>query len=214
MTTNAKITGQEAEKKGFLDRLNQLSLRNKIIGIVVLVFLVLLVISIPGDRNELIVRQERVEAAQVAYDLVFPAVGPIMENVTTFLDDAELDLSANRAYTRLATSMTTFNRTNTSTASQFQAVVTFHENVHSLQEEVPELETPEFEVVVTEMDTTLGVAWLALMEMNTAIDEYNGYHSWISAGLAGALFNLPQGYTDPISLNSRLNRSTSLEMGQ
>lgn len=214
MTVDSKTTGQETKEKGFLSRLNNLSLRTKIIGIAVLVLLVLLVISIPGDRNEMVVRQERVEAAQVAYDLVLPAVGPVMENVRAFLDDAEVDLSANRSYTGLSNPLTTFNRANTATATQFQAVVTFHRNVHALKNDVPELESPEFTAVVAEMDTTLGVAWLALMEMNTAIDAYNGYLSWISARLASALFDLPQGYTDPVPPNSNLNRSTSLEPGQ
>jgi hypothetical protein len=214
MTTNAKTTGQEAEKKGFLNRLNRLSRRNKIIGGAVLVFLVLLVVSIPGDQSQLLARQERVDAAQVAYDLAFPAVGPIMESVSAFLDNTGVDLSGNRLYTGLASTLTTFNRANAAIASQFQAVVTFHRNVHSLLDDVPELESPGFRTIVTEMDTTLGVAWLALMELNTAIDEYNGYHSWISAGLAGALFGLPQGYTDPIPPRSNLNSSTSLEPEQ
>lgn len=208
MTTNAKTTGQEAEKKGFLNRLNRLSLRNKIIGVAVLVFLALLIISIPGDRNELLVRQERVEAAQIAFDLALPAVGPIMESVKAFLDDTEIDLSGNRSYTGLSGTLTTFNRENVTVASQFQAVVTFHGNVHSLLDAVPELDTDEFRAMVVEMDTTLSVAFLALVEMNDSIDEYNGYHSWISASLAGALFGLPQGYTDPVPANSRLNLSS------
>jgi hypothetical protein len=201
----ANTTGQDAEKKGFLNRLNRLSLRNKIIGVAVLVFLALLVISIPGDQNELLARQERVEAAQVAYNLALPAVGPIMESVTAFIDDTETDLSENRSYTGLARSLTTFNRENVADASQFQAVVTFHGSVHSLLDDVPELDTDEFRAMVAEMDTTLSVAFLALMELNTSIDEYNGYHSWISASLAGVLFGLPQGYTDPVPARSRLD---------
>jgi hypothetical protein len=55
------------------------------------------------------------------------------------------------------------------------------------------------------MDTTLSVAFLALMELNEAVDEYNGYQSWISAKLASAIFGLPQGYTDPVASTSRLN---------
>ena len=70
MTTSSKSTGQEAEKKGFLNRMNSMSRRNKIIGVAVLVFLVLLVISIPNDQSQLLTRQERVEAAQIAFDLV------------------------------------------------------------------------------------------------------------------------------------------------
>jgi len=208
MTANAKPTGQEAEKKGFLSRL---SLRNKIIGVAVLVFLVLLVISIPGDRNELLARQVKVDAAQVAYELVFPAVGPIMESVIASIDDAEIDLSDNQLYTGLTGALTRFNRANAVEASQFQGVVTFSANVHSLldgDDAVPELDTDEFRTLVADMDTTLSVAFLALMELNTAIDEYNGYHNWISASLAGVIFGLPQGYPDPVPANSRLNRES------
>jgi hypothetical protein len=211
MTAYENPTAKEAESNSFLNRLNRLSRRNKIIGIALLVFLVLLVVSIPGDHSQLLARQERVEAAQVAYDLAFPAVGPVIEHVNGFLLDAGVDLSANRSYTALSSTLNSINRANAATASQFQAVVTFHRNVHSLLDDVPELESTGFATVVSEMDTTLGVAWLALMEMNTAIDEYNGYHSWISASVAGALFDLPQGYDDPIPSRSNLNRSTSLE---
>jgi len=210
MTASAKPTGQEAEKKGFL---NRLSLRNKIIGVAVLVFLVLLVISIPGDRSVLLARQERVDAAQIAYDLAVPAVGPIMESVIAFITDTGVDLSDNQKYTGLSTTLSTFNRNNAAVASRFQGVVTFSENVHSLldgDDAVPELDTVEFRTLVSDMDITLSVAWLALVELNVAIDEYNGYHNWISASLAGVIFGLPQGYTDPIPANSRLNRSTSL----
>jgi hypothetical protein len=56
MTATVKTTGQEAERKSFLDRLNSLSLRNKVIGIAILVILVLLVVSIPGDCTELFAR--------------------------------------------------------------------------------------------------------------------------------------------------------------
>lgn len=205
MTANAKNTGQEAEKKGFLNRLNRLSLRNKVIGVAVLVFLALLVISIPGDRNTLLARQERVEAAQIAYDLAIPAVGPIMENVKAFLDDTETDLSDNRLYTGLESRLTTFNRESTAVANQFQAVVAFHGNVHSLLDTVPELDTDEFQAIVAQMDTTLSVAFLALMELNVSIDEYNSYHNWISARVTAALFDLPQGYTDPVPARSRLD---------
>ncbi len=210
MTSNAKPTGQEAEKKSFLDRLNRLSLRNKIIGIVVLIFLVLLVVSIPGDQSQLLSRQERVDAAQIAYDLASPAVAPIMENVIAFIDDTGIDLSDNRLHTGLSSTLTTFNRDTSSVASRFQAVITYHANVHSLVDAVPELDTEEFRPVVVEMDTTLSVAFIALMELNASIDEYNGYHNWISASLAGALFGLPQGYDDPVPSNSRLTRNTSL----
>ena len=170
-----------------------------------------MIVSIPGDHNQLLARQERVEAAQVAYDLAFPAVGPVIERVNGFLLDAGVDLSENRSYTALSGTLNTFNRSNAAVASQFQAVVTFHRNVHTILDDVPELEATEFRTVVSEMDTTLGVAWLALMEMNTAIDEYNGYHTWISASVAGALYGLPQGYDDPISPRSNLNSSTSLD---
>jgi hypothetical protein len=186
MTENTQPTGQEAEKKGFLNRLNRLSLRNKVIGVALLVFLVLLVISIPGDRNELLARQERVDVAQVAYDLALPAVGPIMEDVIAFIDDTGVDLSGNRSYTRLSGALTTFNRASATVASRFQGVVTFSTNIHSLldgDDAVPELDTDEFQTLVADMDTTLSVALLALMELNETIDEYNGYRNWISTGL-------------------------------
>jgi hypothetical protein len=211
MTATPKPVGQEAEKKGFLDRLNHLSLRTKIIGVALLVFLVLLLISIPGDRNELLTRQETVDAAQVAYDLALPAVDPVMESVIAFIDDTGVDLSGNQLYTRLSTALTTFNRANATGGSRFQAVVTFSTNVHSLLDgdnAVPELDTEEFRTLVADMDTTLSVAFLALMELNDAIDEYNGYHNWISASLAGTIFGLPQGYPDPVPSNSRLNRES------
>jgi hypothetical protein len=208
MTQNTQSTGQEVEKKGILNFLKRLSLRNKVIGVALLVFLVLLVISIPGDRNELLARQERVDAAQISYDLAIPAVNPIMEDVIAFIDDTEVDLSGNQSYTRLSSALTTFNRANATQTSRFQAVITFSTNVHSLLDgnnAVPELDTDEFQTLVASMDTTLSVAFLALMEMNDAIDEYNGYYNWISAKVAGALFGLPQGYPDPVPANSRLN---------
>ncbi len=211
MTANAKPAGQEAEKKGFLHRLNRLSLRNKIIGGVLLVFLVLLIISIPGDRNELLARQERVDVAQVAYDLALPTVAPMMESAIAFIDDTGVDLSGNQSYTRLSSALTTFNRANATGASRFQAVVTLSTNIHALMEgdnAIPELDTEEFRTLVADMDTTLSVAFLALMDLNDAIDAYNGYHNWISASLAGAIFGLPQGYPDPIPSNSRLNRES------
>ena len=215
MTANAKTPGQEPEKKGFLNRLNRLSLRKKIIGVLVLIFLVLLIYSIPGDRNELRARQERVEITQVAYDLAFPAVAPMMESVIAFIDDSGADLSDNRLYTGLSSALTTFNRANATAASRFQGVVTFSGNVHSLLDStnanaVAELDTVEFRALVTEMDTTLSVAFIALMEMNVAIDDYNGYHSWISAKVASRLFGLPEGYDDPVPPRSRLD-SESLD---
>jgi hypothetical protein len=204
MTANAKPTGQETEKKGLLNRLNRLSLRNKIIGVAVLVFLVLLVISIPSDQSQLLARQERVEAAQVAYDLAFPAVGPTIDSVKAFLDEAETDLSENRLYTGLTNAMSTFNRTNATAASRFQGIVTFSRNIHDLLEGSDAV-LRGLRLLVADMDMTMGVALLALMELNVATDEYNGYHNWISASVAGALFGLPQGYPDPVPANSRLN---------
>ncbi len=209
MTANVKTTGQEAEKtaspRSFL---NRLSLRNKVIGVAVLVFLALLIFSIPGDRNELLVRQERVDAAQIAYDLAFPAVLPIMERVQASLDDSGADLSDNRLFTGLSSTLTTFSRESTTVANRFQAVVTFHNNVHRLLDDVPELNTDVLQPIVVEMDTTLSVAFLALMEMNDSIDAYNGYYSWISAKVAGGLFGLPQGYADPVPARSRLNSNS------
>ncbi len=208
MTTSAKLTSQEVAKQSFLSRL---SLRNKIIGIAVLVFLVLLAISIPGDRNELVARQARVEAAQIGYELAFPAVEPSLSSVVTFIDGVGVDLSANRSYTRLSGALTTFNRPTSTIASRFSGIVTFSDNVHSLldgENAVPELDTDEFRTVVANMDTALSVAWIALMELNDSIDGYNGYHGWISATVAGALFSLPQGYTDPLPATSRLTRES------
>jgi hypothetical protein len=60
------------------------------------------------------------------------------------------------------------------------------------------------------MDTTLGVALLSLLELNKSVDDYNGYQNWISAKIAVALFNLPQGYADPLPARSQL-KSTSLD---
>lgn len=208
MNAHASLTSQKAEKKGFLNRLSR---RNKIIGVAVLVFLVLLVISIPGDRNELIARQARVEAAQIGYDLAFPAIEPSLSSVLAFIDGAGVDLSANRSYTRLSGALATFNRANSAIASRFPGVVTFSDNVHSLLDgdnAVPELDTDEFRTVVADMDTALSVAWIALMELNDSIDGYNGYHGWISATVAGALSGLPQGYTDPLPATSRLTRES------
>lgn len=213
MTANVKTTAQKAEKKGFLDRLNRLSLRNKVIGIAVLLFLVLLIVSIPGDRNELLTRQQRVESAQIARELSLSAIGPTMESVKAFLDGTEIDLTDNRSYTGLERNLATFKNANSTVSSQFQAVVTFSKSIHSLLEgsnAVAELDTVEFRNLVTDMDVTFSVDLLALIEMNVSIDEYNGYHSWISASLAGALFNLPQGYDDPLLSSSRLS-STSLD---
>jgi hypothetical protein len=211
MVASAKPIGQGAEKKGLLSRLNHLSLRTKIIGVAVIVFLVLLVISIPGDQNQLLARQERVDAAQVAYDLVLPAVAPSMESVKAAIDGTGLDLSGNRLYTGLSSAWTTYNRDNAAVASRFQGVVTYSENVHSLlagENAVAELDTAEFRALVADMDTTLSVAWLGLMELNTSVDEYNGYHNWLSASIAGALYGLPQGYPDPVPAASRLNRAS------
>ncbi len=213
VASSKPIIGQEAEKKGLLNRLNHLSLRNKIIGVAVLVVLVLLVISIPGDQSQLLARQERVEAAQIAYDLALPAVDPIMVSVTAAIDGTGADLSANRQYTGLSNASTTFNRTTSTAASRFQGIITYSKNIHALLDgdsAVPELDTVDFRTLVADMDTTLSVALLALMELNTAIDEYNGYHNWISASIAGTLFGLPQSYTDPVPANSRLS-SASLD---
>jgi hypothetical protein len=107
--------------------------------------------------------------------------------------------------------MTAFNRANGSVASRFQGLVTFSTNIHSLLDgnnAVPELDTAEFRALVSDMDTTLSVALLALMELNDAVDDYNGYRSWISANIAGLLFGLPQGYADPVPSSSRLNRES------
>lgn len=211
MSAYTKATDQETEKKGLLNRLNHLSLRNKIIGIVLVIVLLLIIVSIPSDRNQLIVRQERVDAAQIAYDLAIPAVGQTMVGVSAFIDETGLDLSDNRAYTGLASAVTVFNRVNSTLASRFQGVVTFSTNIHSLLDgnnAVPELDTTEFRTVVTDMDTSLSVGLLALMELNDATDEYNGYHTWISATLAGALFGLPQSYADPVPSSSRLSRTS------
>jgi hypothetical protein len=208
MSASARPIGQVVEKRGFL---NRLSLRNKIIGVAVLVFLVLLVVSIPGDRDQLIARQERIEVAQIAYDLALPAVEPVMQGVITFIDDTGVDLAGNRLYTGLSSALTTLNRANATAASRFQGVVTFSRNAHDLlvgSNAVPELDTDEFRLLIADMDTKLGVGLLALMELNDAIDEYNGYQNWISAKTAGAIFGLPQGYTDPVPANSRLNRES------
>ena len=211
MAANAKSTSDQ--KTGIYGFLKRLSLRNKVIVAVVIVFLLFIIYSIPGDRTELRARQEGVETAQTAYDLATPAVAPVMERVIAYLNDTGVDMSENRSFTRLSSVMTTFNRTNASPATQFQAVVTFSQNVHLLldgPDAVAELDTVEFRTVVAEMDTTLSVALLAALEMNASIDAYNGYQNWISAKLAAALFNLPQGYADPLPVSTRL-KSTSLD---
>ncbi|MCZ7546748.1 MAG: hypothetical protein M5R40_25945 [Anaerolineae bacterium] len=194
--------------------LNRLSLRSKIIGVALLVLVVLLIISIPNDQSQLVARQERVEAAQIAFDLTLPAIAPMMERVIASIDDAGVDLSANRLYTGLSSALTTFNRADATVASRFQGLVTFSRNVHSLLDgnnAVPELDTDEFRTLVAEMDTTLSVAWIALMELNVSTDEYNGYQNWISAKVARALFGLPQGYPDPVPTNSPLLRTSLSE---
>jgi hypothetical protein len=211
MATNAKSTSdQKTGIKGFLKRL---SLRNKVIVAVVIVFLLFIIYSIPGDRTELRARQERVETARIAYDLATPAVAPVIERVMVYLDDSGIDMSDNRLFTRLSSAMTTLNRANASPATQFQAVITFSKNVHLLldgPDAVAELDTVEFRTLVAEMDTTLSVAFIALMELNSKIDEYNSYHSRISAKVTTALVDLPTGYTDPVPSRSRLN-SESLD---
>jgi hypothetical protein len=208
MNASTKPIRQEAEKTNFL---NRLSLRNKLIGAALLVFVVLLVISIPGDRDQLLARQERIEVAQVAYDLALPAVEPVMQGVITFIDETGVDVTGNRLYSGLSSALTTLNRANATVASRFQGVVTFSRNAHDLLEgsnAVPELDTDEFRLLIADMDTTMGVGLLALMELNDTIDEYNGYQNWISAKIASAIFSLPQGYTDPVPSNSRLNRES------
>lgn len=208
MTASAQPTGREAGGNRILKRL---SLRTKIIGAAVLVVLALLVIAIPGDQNELVARQQTVEGAQAAYDLAYPAVAPMMESVLEAINGAEVDLAGNRLYSGLSSALTTFNRATSTLATRFQGVVTFSTNVHSLLDgnnAVAELDTEEFRVLVSEMDTTLSVALLALMELNDAIDEYNGYQSWVSASIASSLFGLPQGYTDPVPASSRLTRDS------
>lgn len=213
MVTNEQMSEQESVIKKVLQRINQLSLSTKVIAIVVVVFLVLLVVSIPGDRNELLARQSRVEAAQTAFDEALPTISPVIENVVTFLDESEVDLSGNQAYSRLTSAVTTFNRATSTTASRFQGLVRFSENVHALidgNNAVEELDTEEFRILLSEMDTTLGTAWLALMELNTSVDEYNGYNNWISAKITSMLFGLPQSYPDPIPAKNSLNNNTSL----
>lgn len=199
MTANAKPTGQEAEKKGFLQ---SLSLRTKIIAIVLLVFLVLLVVSIPGDQAELGARQDRVKIAQDAFDLAIPAVSPAIESVNDYLVDAAVELPNS-----ISSALTRFNRAGPIAATSFQGAVSFYTAVHSLLDSdtvVPELDTDEFRALVSDMDTKLGLALIALMNLNTAIDDYNGYNNWISAKLAGVLGALPRSFTDPVPANSRL----------
>lgn len=211
MTAYTKTSGQEAEKKGFLARL---SLRNKIIMGVLLVVALLLIISIPGDRTELLARQTKVDAAQVAYDLALPAVSPILENIIAFIDETGADVSENRSYSGLNSTLTAFNRDNATIVSRFQSILTFSGHAHSLLDgpnAVPELDADAFRLLVAEMDTTLSVAWSAMADLNIAIDEYNGYYTWISARIAGALFDLPDGYPDPVPATSRLNSQSLIQ---
>jgi hypothetical protein len=211
MTTNAESTSdRETGIKGFLKRL---SLRSKVIVAVVIVILLFVIYSVPGDRTKLLALEEGVETAQIAYDLATPAVAPVMEKVIAYLNDTGVDMSDNRSFTQLSSGVTTFNRANASPATRFQAVVTFSRNVNSLLDgpnAVAELDTIEFRALVAEMDTTLSVAFVALMELNSNIDEYNGYYKRITAKLTAVLFDLPRGYTDPVPSVSRLT-SESLD---
>lgn len=204
------------EEQGILNRLNRMSLRNKVIAVVVIIFIVLLLVSIPSDRGVILDRQERVESAQIVYDLALPTISPVMLAVKDYLDNAatDIDLSGNRDYTQLERAWDTVNRDTSTPSARFRSVVTFSENVHDLLEgsdAVEELDTEELRDLVLEMDTTLSVAWLALMELNTSVDEYNGYQNWLSAKLTSALFGLPTSYPDPISSRDRLMRE-SLEL--
>jgi hypothetical protein len=213
MHENAKPTaGQGARIIGFLKRLR---LRYKVIAAVVVVFVIYILVSIPGDKSELRARQDRVEIAQTAYDLANPAVAPTLETMMVAIEEAEID-PANRMLTRLSSAVTAFNRTNSSVASRFTAVVTFHKTIHALldgPDAVPELDTPEFRALVVDMDTTFSVALIALMELNVKVDEYNGYHNKISARFAGAFYGLPSGFDDPVPSRSRLD-SESLDLDQ
>lgn len=213
MTTHQQTIEQESAITKVLQRLNKLSLSTKVIAVIGVIFLVLLVISIPGDRNELNTRQERVEAAQTAYDAALPTIPTVMENIVTFLDSSDVDLSGNQSYTRLSSAVTAFNRANSATSSRFQGVIRFSDNAHALLDgtnAVEELDTEEFRTLLSDMDITLNNAWLALMELNTSIDEYNGYNNWMSAKITSMLFGLPQNYPDPIPANSSLNNNTTL----
>ncbi len=215
MTTHEQTINQDSAMSKVLHRLNRFSLSTKIIAVLVLAFLVLLVISIPGDRNELRTRQERVESAQTAYDAALPTIPTVMENIVTFLDSSDTDISSNQSYTRISSAVTAFNRTNSATSSRFQAVIRFRDNAHALVDgtnAVEELDTEEFRTLLSDMDITLNNAWLAFMELNTSIDEYNGYNNWISAKITSMLFDLPQNYVDPIPANSSLNNNTALLM--
>lgn len=204
MTTQARSNSQETEKKGFPTRF---SLRTRIIVLAVLVFLVLVVTSIPGDQATLILRQRNVDVAQTAYNTAFSVVGPTMESVKAYIDGTGVDLSENRLYTGLTTALTTFNRNNSKIASKFQGVLTFYNNIHALLDgdnPVPELDTQDFRALVADMDTKFGVGLTSLNTLNSAIDEYNAYHTWISASIAGALYGLPGGYPDPLPADSPL----------
>jgi len=215
MTTHEQTNEQDSAMSKVLHRVNQFSLSTKIMAVLVLVFLVLLIISIPGDRNELLTRQERVESAQTAYDAALPTIPTVMENIVTFLDSSDVDISSNQSYTRLSSAVTAFNRANSATSSRFQAVIRFRDNAHALLDgtnAVEELDTEEFRTLLSDMDITLNNAWLALMELNTSIDEYNGYNNWVSAKITSMLFGLPQNYADPIPANSSLNNNTALLM--
>lgn len=202
-----------------MSALSNLSLRNKAIGSAVIVFIALLVFLVPGDREELTSRQERVVSAQSAFDLANENIAPVLESVIAFIDEVDVDLSGNRTYTGLASSVSTFNRANASITTKYLAVIKFRDNIHKLLDgsstvdPVEELNSDEYRTVVAQMDGTLNIAWLALMEMNVSIDEYNEYGRWVSAWVTSTVFGLP-GYEDPIPTSSRLNRNTSLELEQ
>lgn len=201
------VVSQRGAHRSFIGRLSR---RNKIMGIALLVVLVLIVVSVPGDRNELIARQERVVAAQTALDLALPAVEPALRSVIDFVDETGIVPDDNRQYTALTGGLSTYLRSSATLASRSPGVVRFSQNAHSLlvgPNAIAELDTDEFKALVANMDTTVAVAWLALWELNDAVDAYNGYQSWISAKVAGITSGLPGGYTDPIPSKTSLTRT-------
>jgi len=201
------------EQVSLADRFKRLSRFWQIVILLVLAFIIWVVISIPGDRSELLDRQDTTETTRLAFNGTLPDVGTALEAVSVHLENADIDLSGNQLYTRLGTALTSFNRTNTAISRRVSGAVTFSENVHSLLDgnnAVEELDTEEFRELVAEMDVVLNTMWLALQDYNTAVDQYSDYSGNFSAAWTiRIIFGFPS-YDDPIPDGDRLNGNTSL----
>lgn len=201
------------EQVSLVDRFKRLSRTWQIVILLVLAFIVWVVISIPGDRSELLDRQDTVETTRTAFNGTLPNVEPALEAVSIYLENTDVDLSDNRLYTRLGSAQTSFTRTNSAISRRVSGAVTFSENVHSLLDgnnAVEELDTEEFRALVDEMDVALNTMWLALLESNEAVDQYSDYSgNFRGAWTIRIIFGFPS-HDDPIPDGDRLNDNTSL----